>query len=158
MIKMDNPKNFIEYIGRFLPKEKTKEFFNDQNIKVEQTDLFIDFTITLLSYLHESYLGDDSINNDTDRYSHFNWLWNKTVDQYKKEKIIFKREGYHKDYFWYFLHENYYITKNKETIVVGMKEFFRSVLDITKDKTMSDLDNMKIIYELLRDNIENKLS
>jgi hypothetical protein len=39
-----------------------------------------------------------------------------------------------------------------------MKEFFRSVLDITKEKTMSDIDNMKIIYELLRDNLENKLS
>ena len=39
-----------------------------------------------------------------------------------------------------------------------MKEFFRSVLDITKEKTMSDLDNMKIIYDVLRNNLENKLS
>jgi hypothetical protein len=158
MTKMDNPKNFIEYIGKFLPKEKTKEFFTQQNVKVEQTDLFIDFTITLLSILHDSYLGDDTITNDTDRYSHFNWIWKQTISQYKKEKIKFKEEGYHKDYFWYFLHENFYVTKDKDKIVIGMKEFFRSVLDITKEKTMSDLDNMKIIYDVLRNNLENKLS
>jgi hypothetical protein len=157
MTKMDNPKNFIEYIGKFLPKEKTKDFFNQQNVKVEQTDLFIDFTITLLSLLYDSYLGDDTITNDTDRYNHFNWVWKKTLNQYKKEKIKFKEDGYHKDYFWYFLHENFYVAKDKDKIVIGMKEFFRSVLDITKDKTMSDIDNMKIIYELLRDNLENKL-
>jgi hypothetical protein len=120
MINMDNPKNFIEYIGKYLPKKQTKEFFTQQNIKVEQTDLFIDFTITLLSYLHESYLGDDTITNDVDRYGHFNWVWKKTLTQYKKEKIKFKEEGYHKDYFWYFLHENFYIAKDKEKILVGM--------------------------------------
>ena len=158
MIRMDNPKNFIEYIGKFLPKEKTKDFFTQQNIKVEQTDLFIDFTITLLSFLQDSYLGDDIITNDTDRNGHFNWVWSKTLNQYKKEKIKFKEEGYHKDYFWYFLHENFYVAKDKDKIIIGMKEFFRSVLDITKEKTMSDIDNMKIIYELLRDNLENKLS
>lgn len=158
MIKMDSPKNFIEYIGKFLPKEKTKEFFNQNNIKVEQADLFTDFTITLLSYLYDSYLGDDYISNDTDRYSHFNWVWKKTLEQYKKEKIKFKEEGYHKDYFWYFLHENFYVAKDKDKIVVGMKEFFRTVLDITKDKTMSDIDNMKIIYDVLKENLENKLS
>lgn len=158
MIKMDNPKNFIEYIGKFLPKEKTKDFFTRQNIKVEQTDLFIDFTITLLSILYESYLGDDIITNDTDRNGHFNWVWSKTLNQYKKEKIRFKEEGYHKDYFRYFLYENFYVAKDKDKIIIGMKEFFRSVLDITKEKTMSDIDNLKIIYELLRDNLENKLS
>lgn len=158
MIKMDNPKNFIEYIGKFLPKEKTKDFFTQQNIKVEQTDLFIDFTITLLSILYESYLGDDIITNDTDRNGHFNWVWSKTLNQYKKEKIRFKEEGYHKDYFRYFLHENFYVAKDKDKIIIGMKEFFRFVLDITKEKTMSDIDNFKIIYELLRDNLENKLS
>ena len=155
---MDNPKNFIEYIGKYLPREQTKEFFAQQNIKVEQTDLFIDFTITLLSSLYESYLGDDIISNDNDRLSHFNWVWKKTINQYKKEKIKFKEEGYHKDYFWYFLHENFYVGKDKDKIVVGMKEFFRTVLDVTKEKTMSDIDNLKIIYGTLKENIENKLS
>jgi hypothetical protein len=155
---MSNPKNFIEYVGKFLPKEKTKEFLNQQNIKVEHTDLFIDFTITLLTYTYETYLGDDTIISDDDRYNHFNWVWNKTINQYKKEKIKFKYEGYHKDYFWYFLHENFYVASEKDKIIIGMKEFFRSVLDITKDKTMSDIDNLKVIYEVLKENIENKLN
>ena len=155
---MENPKNFIEYIGKFLPKEKTKDFFNQNNVKVEHTDLFIDFTITLLTFLHESYLGDDTISNDSDRYNHFNWVWKKTLNQYKKEKIVFKDDGYHKDYFWYFLHENFYIIKDKDKVLIGMKEFFRSVLDITKDKTMSDIDNFQIIYTTLKENLENKLS
>lgn len=158
MIKMSNPKNFIEYIGKFLPKEKIKELFNQQNVKVEQTDLFIDFTITLLSYLYDTYLGDDTIVSDSDRYSHFNWAWKKTINQYKREKIKFNEEGYHKDYFWYFLHENFYVAKDKDKIVIGMKEFFRNVLDITKDKTMSDIDNFQIIYTTLKENLENKLN
>lgn len=158
MTKMDNPKNFIEYIGKFLPKEKTKDFFNQHNVKVEQTDLFIDFTITLLSFLHDSYFDDDTITNDTDRYSHFNWVWKQTINQYKKEKIKFKEEGYHKDYFWYFLHENFYVAKDKDKIVIGMKEFFRSILDITKDKTMSDIDNMEIVYNLLKEALINKIN
>lgn len=158
MIKMDNPKNFIEYIGKFLPREKTKDFFKENNVKVEQTDLFIDFSITLLTFLHESYLGDDIIISDEDRYNHFNWVWKKTLNQYKCEKVKFKDEGYHKDYFWYFLHENFYTAKDKDKILVGMKELFRTVLDITKDKTMSDLDNLKIIYDVLKNNLENKLN
>lgn len=155
---MDGPNNFIEYIGKFLPKEKTKEFLIQQNVKVERADLFTDFTVTLLTHLYETYLGDDVINSDDDRYSHFNWVWKKTILQYKKEKIKFKDDGYHKDYFWYFLHENYYMAKDKDKIVIGMKDFFRTVLDVTKDKTMSDLDNMKAIYELMVNAMENKLN
>lgn len=155
---MSNPKNFIEYIGKFLPKEKTKEFLNQHNIKVEMSDLFIDFTITLLTYIYESYLGDDIIYNDDDRYNHFKWAWKKTISQYKKEKIKFKEDGYHKDYFWYFLHENFYVMPDKEKIMVGMKDFFRTVLDVTKDKTMSDIDNLKVIYDVLKENVENKIN
>lgn len=155
MTNMDNPKNFIEYVGKFLPKEKTKDFFKENNVKVEHADLFIDFTITLLSFLYDSYLGDEVVSNNTDRYNHFSWVWKKTINQFKREKIKFKEEGYHKDYFWYFLHENFYTLKDKDKILVGMKEFFRSVLDITKEKTMSDLDNMKVIYDILKENIEN---
>ena len=88
----------------------------------------------------------------------FRYRWKQTINQYKKEKIKFKEEGYHKDYFWYFLHENFYVAKDKDKIVIGMKEFFRSVLDITKDKTMSDVDNFQIVYTTLKENLENKLS
>jgi hypothetical protein len=50
------------------------------------------------------------------------------------------------------------VAKDKDKILVGMKEFFRSVLDITREKTMSDIDNFQIIYVTLKENLENKIN
>lgn len=152
---MGNQESFLNYVGKILPEDKVKEFFKKQKTKIEYADLFTDFTISLLTLLHDTYLGDDVMSNNDDIRKHFNWCWKKTVDQYKKEKIVFNMEGYHKDYFWYFLFENYYSSEDKELTIVGIKSFFRSVLDITSViKTSSDLDNHQIIYSCLSEGLK----
>ena len=59
-------------------------------------------------------MGPDVIVTQDEQLNHFNWCWNKTIQNFEKESITFKETGQHHDYLRDFFYEAYYLNDNFE--------------------------------------------
>lgn len=151
--------NFFKWVTKPIPNEDVEIWFNMNNMIPEKGELFYDFCISLYNLVSDTYLGGDGSNNETsvvmndkDKEKHFQWCWNTTIENFKKENIKFSIKGDHYDYFHTFFIEVFYNQKNnsvKESIGVFLGELF----DKNKTFTKSDLDLYTEIYKLLDKNI-----
>jgi hypothetical protein len=89
---------------------------------------------------------------DEDKTKHFDWCWDKTVDSFNSENIIFNKRGEHYEYFQSFFTEIYYNQPDKN-IKDSINIFFRDVFDLDKPFTQSDLDMILNIYRSLDKNL-----
>jgi hypothetical protein len=103
--------------------------------------------------IDETYLGPDVLYNETDQRNHFSWCWNKTIENFNREKIYFKDKGNHYEYFWNFFFEAYYLTKldGKQTRI---GEYFYKLFDFSYKKSRSELDVLTEVYKLLEQNLK----
>jgi hypothetical protein len=147
----------IEVIGMSnTDKYKTQIdiWYKVYDIHHEKIELFYDFLSSFYNLLDETFLGEDVLYKDTDQLNHFNWCWDKTIDNFSKERILFKERGIHYEYFWIFFKEAYYYTKmeSKEPLI---REYFYKLFDFKHKKTRSELDLLTEIYKLLNQNFKN---
>lgn len=150
--------NFFKWITTPVPQEEIDIWFKVNNVIPERLELYYDFCFSLFNTINETYLGDDDktptkINlNDKDKIDHFNWCWNKVIDNFKKESLSFNKEGEHYDYFSSFFKDAFYLQKEKkikDSISVFLNELFNNRGTMTK----SDLDMVTEIYKLLDKNL-----
>ena len=150
--------NFFNWMSKPIPQEDVIIWFNVHNLNYEKIELYGDFFKSLNQIVSDTYLGDDSSEikiemSEQDKLSHFDWCWNKLINDQKKENFIFKIEGQHKDYFKNFFIDTFYDKKEK-----NMKDFIRYFLDdvfnLDTDFTKSDLEILIEIYNLMEKNIE----
>lgn len=152
--------NFFNYVTKPIKPDDVELWFKVNDIIYEKLDLFSDFSHTLYIIMSETYFDDDEtpketkvILTDEDKDNHFKWCWNKTIEIFKEENIIFKTEGEHYIYFKTFFDDIYY--NQKETSVKkSIDIFFNDLFNIDKPFTKSDLDMVSNIYKLLDKNIE----
>jgi hypothetical protein len=156
VIAMDN---FFNYITKNLDPEEVDIWFRVNNIIPEKMELYYDLSYSLYLLIRKTYLGDNQNNTETkvemtdeDNTSHFDWCWNKTLDNFKKESIIFEREGEHYDYFLSLFTELYY-NQNKEAIRNSIDIFFNDLFNREKPFTQVDLDLIYNIYKTLDKNL-----
>ena len=90
--------------------------------------------------------------SEEDNKKHFDWCWNKTLDNFKKESIIFETKGEHYDYFLSLFSELYY-KQNKEVIRNSIDVFFNDLFNREKPFTQVDLDLIYNIYKTLDKNL-----
>ena len=88
--------NFFNYVTKTVNPEEVDIWFRVNNIYPEKLELFSDFTHSLNMIIIETYLGEEEnsyetkINlTDDDNKKHFDWCWNKVIENFKKENIIF---------------------------------------------------------------------
>jgi hypothetical protein len=105
-------------------------------------------------------LGEELKSNETkitlseeDKTKHFDWCWNKTIDNFKKENLIFENEGEHYEYFKSFFEEIFYNQKEK-VVRDSINNFFDDLFNLNKPFTKSDLDMISSIYKLLDKSME----
>lgn len=121
-------------------------------------DLYYDFSFSLYYLILDTYLGDEKNNetkitlSDEDKIKHFEWCWDKTIDNFKKEEITFNRKGDHYDYFLSFFTEIFYNQKESK-IKDSIGVFFNDLFDRKKPFTKSDLDMISSIYKSLDKNM-----
>jgi hypothetical protein len=151
--------NFFNYITKNLDPEEVDIWFRVNNIIPEKMELYYDLSYSLYLLIRKTYLGDNQNNTETkvemtdeDNTSHFDWCWNKTLDNFKKESIIFEREGEHYDYFLSLFTELYY-NQNKEAIRNSIDIFFNDLFNREKPFTQVDLDLIYNIYKTLDKNL-----
>jgi hypothetical protein len=142
-----------------MSPEDVDIWFRVNNIIPEKMDLYYDFSFSLYYLILDTYLGDEKSNEtkvtitDEDNVKHFEWCWDKTIDNFKKEEITFNRKGEHYDYFLSFFVEIFYNQKENK-IKDSIGKFFNDLFDRKKPFTKSDLDMVSSIYKSLDKNMD----
>lgn len=150
--------NFFNYIAKQLQKDEVDIWLKTNNIIPEKMELYYDFCNSLYLKITETYLGDteDSETKITmtedDKLNHFNWCWEKVLEDFKKEEIVFEKKGDHYEYFKIFYDEIFY-KQDDSKIRNSIDVFFRDVFDFEKSFTRSDLDMILEIYRNLDKNL-----
>jgi hypothetical protein len=151
--------NFLNYITKNLDPEQVDVWFRVNNIIPEKMELYYDLSYSLYLLIKTTYLGDENDSfetkvkmEDSDNVNHFNWCWNKTIENFKKENIFFEVEGDHYDYFLSLFSEIYY-AQTKDNIRDSIDVFFNDLFNREKPFTQVDLDLIYNIYKSLDKNL-----
>ena len=151
--------NFFNYITKNLNPEDVDTWFRVNNIISEKMELYYDFSYSLYLLIKSTYLGSKNEKNETlvkmtdeDDINHFDWCWKKTVENFKKESIIFRMDGDHYKYFFTLFDEIFY-KQEKEQIRESIDVFFNDLFNKDKPFTQVDLDLIYNIYKSLDNNL-----
>lgn len=152
--------NFFSYISKPVENEEVKLWSEVNNICDLKMELFHDFTIGLINLIYKTYLGNNDgikINIDnSDNEKHFDWCWNKTLENFRKENIKIEPTGEHYNFFKSFIGETFYQQENLE-VKMSLDRFFNDIFNFDIAFTMSDLDLLTTIYKSLDKNLINNL-
>lgn len=131
------------------------------NIIPELNELFRDFCFSFYFLLSETYLGDSHNGTnetkigmtDIDKDKHFQWCWIRTIENFKKENIIFKFKESDYDYFKSFFFEVFY---NQEDIEFrrALKDFLNELFDLKRPASKSDLEMYTDVYKTLERSLQ----
>ena len=106
--------NLFNYISKQVDPEEVDIWFKINNIIPEKLELYYDFCHSLYLLIISTYLGDDD-NKETniqmteeDNLKHFVWCWNKNIENFSKENILFELDGDHFKYFYTFFLDIFY--------------------------------------------------
>ena len=150
---MGNTENYLESISAENYKHQVDIWYKAYNITHEKTELFFDFIISLHDLMGNTYMGADIMELENDQFTHFLWCWDKTIENFNKEKIFFKERGNLQDYFWTFFKEAYYYGKLEEKNDL-IKEYFTKLFNFNHQKTRSELDMLTEVYKLFEQNLK----
>jgi hypothetical protein len=150
---MEHRESYLEFITSESYKHQIDVWYRTYNISYEKTILFHDFLTSLYNLIDTTFLGVDVIITETDQKNHFNWCWDKTIENFSKEKIYFKERESSYHYFWNFFQEAFYFAK-LDNQPERIREYFFRLFDFTHKKTRSELDMLTEVYKLLEQNLK----
>ena len=157
---MNSMENFFNWMVKPIPKEDVLIWFNVHNMNYENIELCGDIFKSLNHIITDTYLGNETdgfetkiILTEEDNTAHFNWCWNKLLDNFRKENIVIKHGGEHKDYLLNFFNDTFYNQKEKN-VKGSIPSFLIEIFDVDKPFTKSDLDILTELYKLIGKNIE----
>lgn len=150
--------NFFSWISKAIPNDEVTIWFNVHNMSYEKIELVGDIFKSLNQTIINTYLGDGDYETkisikQEDKESHFEWCWNRVVEDFRKENIIIKQTGEHKSYFKEFYMDSFY-NQPEGSVKKTIPSFIDDVFDVEKTFTKSDLDILTELYKLMDKNIE----
>jgi hypothetical protein len=124
----------------------------------EKIELYGDISKSLTKIIMDTYLGESVSEtkimlSDEDNMAHFEWCWNKMIEDFRKENIRIKLKGDHKDYFQSFFKDTFY-NQSKESIKHSIDKFLIEIFDTEVTFSKSDLDLLTELYKLMEKNME----
>lgn len=151
----NNRINFLNYIGKPISKESTNMIYGSNNIKFEKCELYSDFIQSLLLLVFDTYLGDDIMSPEA-QIKHFKWCWDKNLENFEKEGIIFKNGKAYRYFFDFTLDSFYFNTEKnpKDYIDEGLLNIWLDIFDYSKQKTKIEIDTLVEVYVLLNDSLK----
>lgn len=155
---MTSMENFFNWVSKPLPKEDVIVWFNINNMNYEKVELYGDFFKSLDIKISDTFFEEEHYEtkislSEENKQEHFEWCWNKTVDDFEKENTNFNREGEHKNYFKKFYSETFYNQKQKN-LKEAIPNFLEEVFDLNKPFSKSDLEILTEIYKLMEKNLK----
>ena len=155
---MNSMENFFNWMSKPIPQDEVIIWFNIHNMNYERIELYGDIFKSLNYVIIDTYMGEET--NETkislsqeDKESHFEWCWNKMVEDFRRENIIIKHGGEHKEYFKSFFFDTFY-NQSERNVKDSIPNFLVEVFDVEKPFSKSDLDILTELYKLMEKNIE----
>ena len=143
------PNQFLEYVTKPLTPEEVDLWIKMHSISLEKSNLFFDFICSLYTLVIDTYLGKEVIVTDNQKEGHFQWCWDKNIENFTQENINFKESGDHYEYFWNFFSLSFYNEGGKLSITEKMDGYMKKLFELHVEKTKSDLDVLTDIYKVL---------
>lgn len=150
---MENKEGSLEFVSLENYKQQIDIWYRAYNISRERIELFHDFLASLYELVDQTYLGPELFDIEENQKNHFTWCWDKTIENFSKEKIYFKEKGNHYEYLWNFFLEAYYYNQ-LDGVKVRIKEYFIILFDFNYRKTRSELDMLTEIYKIFEQNLK----
>ena len=126
--------------------EMTKKF-KSYNVVRERVELYKDFTLNLLYYIHSTYLGKEYIKSDYDMRGHFTWCYRKVLEEFEEEEIVFFENVELYDYFLGYYSDQFYKKPNIETLS-HYEKFWENIFEISKTKKRNIFEVLLELYEI----------
>jgi hypothetical protein len=157
---MASMENFFNWMSKPIPDEEVVIWFNVHNMFYERIELYGDIFKSLNYIIADTYMGNsfDGYSetriqlSQEDKSSHFDWCWNKVVENFKKENVKISSKGEHKDYFKSFYMDTFY-NQPENGIKDSIPVFLDEIFDIFKPFTKSDLDMITELYKVMEKNV-----
>ena len=155
---MNSMENFFNWMSKPIPKDEVIIWFNVHNMNYEKIELYGDIFKSLNHIILDTYMGDETHEtrislSQEDKELHFEWCWNKMLEDFRKENIIIKNGGEHKEYFKSFFSDTFY-NQTEKNVKESIPNFLFEVFDVEKPFSKSDLDILTELYKLMEKNIE----
>lgn len=144
---MDKETYLKEPAVKYLTKSEVFEAYRKADIKREYVDLIKEFINNLIQNLHTTFLGHEFINTETDIFNHFNWCFEKAVNNYKF--INFNFEHKNRCFVYFFKHAQMHIYNNRdytEDCLLFDQDYFKHALKYDNKKTIDDLSTFTEVY------------
>lgn len=157
---MSNNRNnikFMNYISTPLTDDSITILYTANNVKFDRVRLYLDFILSFLHLSFDTYLGDD-IMTLNDQINHFNWCWDKNLENFKKENINFENNLELRNYFKEFMIEIYYSLEGKENnknITENITTLWKHIFNYKGVKSRADVDSFIDIYNIFDKSLKN---
>lgn len=141
---------FVEYFSKPMNDDQIMYLNKINKVVFERVELYSDFVVSLCYLIHDTYLGDDVIITHDNQKNHFNWCWNKNIDNFKKENAFITHMGEHYYYYFNYFYDIFYVNVDKkESLFNKMIEFWYNTFSLIKNKTKSEYDLFIEIYKIM---------
>lgn len=150
-----NYRDLYNNLTEILKTHEILREYKSNNLIKSRVELYKDFTINLCFNMIKTYLGPDYINTRKVKEEHFAWCFNKICEDFKMENIDFSKN---KELYDYFL--EYYISTvydNHSFELDFLIEYWDNTLNLSYNKTKSDIDGLVEVYKIFDKTIENKI-
>lgn len=153
--------NFFSWVTKPVPNDEVIIWFNVHNMIFEKIELYGDIFKSLNHVITDTYMGDSNegavetkiVLSLEDKQYHFNWCWNKMIDNFKKENIFINLEGEHKDYLKEFYMDTFY-NQTEKNVRDSVPKFLDDIFNMSKPFSKSDLDMLTEIYKMMEKNVK----
>jgi hypothetical protein len=117
----------------------------------DRVEIYKDFALNLLFYIHTYYIDKESLCEDEDIYNHYSWCFKKVCDEFLKEGIDFSKNLELKEYFYRYYYHQFYNIKgnvNQDTSLEYYEKFWRNIFEIDKQKNKNIINILIEIYSI----------
>ena len=115
----------------------------------DRVEIYKDFALNLLYYIHYYYLDRQTLNTNEHIYNHYSWCYNKVCEEFKKEELDFTKNKELKEYFYaYYYHQFYIAGDNQDTSLKHLEGFWKNIFDIGKHKTKNLVNMLLEVYNI----------
>lgn len=118
------------------------------NIVKDRVEIYGDFALNLIHYIHKYYIDRETLSEDQDIYNHYSWCFKKVCDEFLKEGLDFTKNIKLKDYYYTYYYHQFYTANNKDTSLEYFKKFWKNIFEIDKQKNKNLINILIDIYEI----------
>jgi hypothetical protein len=113
----------------------------------DRVEIYKDFALNLLNYIHDYYLDNVTLGKDVDIHNHYSWCFYKVCDEFKKEGLDFSKNDKLKDYFYVYYYQQFYTaTTSQATSLKYFDNFWRNIFEIEKHRNKNIINILIELY------------